>query len=386
MASFEITCTNCGRPYPDEGLPYTCPVCGGIFDFSSPWIFDRFKTDKSQPGIWRYRSTFGLPDDCKPISLGEGRTPLIWSKAFGQEVAFKCENQNPTGSFKDRGSAVITGWVITRGITQVVEDSSGNAGASLAAYATHAGINARIFLPESASGPKRRQIEQLAAEITLIRGARSTVADAVRQEADDGTVYASHAYLPFNFPGYATVAYEIFEQLGEKMPGAVIVPAGQGGLLLGLRRGFDALRIANSRDQGLPPGSRDNDSPILIGVQARACAPLWAAFTAGREGLGFVAENPTLAEGVRIRYPIRGESVLRAVTPGMPSVPGKDVPPGFLVVEEEEILPGRDALAHLGFYVEPTSAIVWNALEQVIHSLPPPIVVILTGSGYKYDG
>ncbi len=363
----EISCTNCGRPYPEAGLPYACPVCGGVYDFATLWTFDPAAIDNSQPGIWRYRASFSIPLDAEPVSLGEGNTPLIWAKAFGREVAFKCEFLNPTGSFKDRGSVLIAAWLNVRGVTTAVEDSSGNAGASLAAYAARSGIKARIFVPASASGPKRRQIEALGAEIVPISGSRSDVAEAARREAEGGAVYASHAYLPCNLPGYATAAYEIFEQLGDRMPGAVIVPAGQGGLLLGLARGFDTLRIANNTI---------TNTPKIIGVQARACAPLWAMYTAGREGLGFVAENPTLAEGVKVRTPVRGEAVLRAVAGGNGSM---------CAVDEEEILPGRDAFARLGFYVEPTSAILWSALQQTINQLPDPVVAILTGAGYKYE-
>lgn len=339
--------------------------------------------DDSQPGIWRYRATFGLDADLEPVSLGEGNTPLVWAKAFGREIAFKCEFQNPTGSFKDRGSAVIAGWLCARGIDEAVEDSSGNAGASLAAYAAHAGVRIRIFIPASASGPKRRQIEALGAVLVSIEGSRSEVTEAVRHEADGGAIYASHAYLPFNLSGYATAAYEICAQLGNQMPGAVIVPAGQGGLLLGLARGFDALRIGNEL-RNISCGKKKEEIPMMIGVQARACAPLWAALTAGREGLGFVAENPTLAEGVKVRYPIRGEAVLRIV-----ETRGSQSPdPGFrsiCVVDEDEILPGREALAHLGFHVEPTSAIVWSALRQIVAEIPDPVVVVLTGSGHKYE-
>jgi threonine synthase len=385
MPSFKISCTNCGRPYPDEGLPYKCPTCGGVFDFSSPWIFNRGRVDNSQPGIWRYRATFGLDDDLEPISLGEGNTPLVRAQAFGHEVAFKCEFQNPTGSFKDRGSTVIIGWLRERGIKEAVEDSSGNAGSSFAAYAARAGIKARIFIPDKASGPKRRQIEALGAELIPVPGARSAAADAVRQVADKGTVYASHAYLPFNLPGYATAAYEIFAQLGNQMPGAVIVPTGQGGLLLGLKRGFDALRIGNKTHQVHGDTNQEYKMPILIGVQARACAPLWAALTAGREGLGFVAENATLAEGVKVRFPVRGEAVLQAVSGENTTFPGTELQSPICVVDEDEILPGREALAHLGFHVEPTSAIVWSALQQFVKVLPDPIVVVLTGSGYKTE-
>jgi threonine synthase len=215
------------------------------------------------PGIWRYRHTFGLPEAAPQISLGEGSTALVWTEAFGRQVAFKCEFQNPSGSFKDRGSATLVSFLCSRGVHEAVEDSSGNAGASFAAYAARAGIKARVYVPESASGPKRRQIEAYGAQVVAVPGPRSNAAEAVRQAADAGTAYASHAYLPYNLPGYATAAYEIFEQLGEA-PGTVIVPAGQGGFLLGMARGFAAMRNA-----GL-----FQEMPLLVGVQASLCAGL----------------------------------------------------------------------------------------------------------------
>lgn len=361
----DVSCTTCGRAYPADSFPYCCPSCGGLYDSPSPIDFDPTRVDRAQPGIWRYHYTFGLPNGFWAVSLGEGNTPLVWAEAFGRKVAFKCEFLNPTGSFKDRGSAVLAALLRARGIREVVEDSSGNAGASLAAYAARAGIQAQIFVPESASGPKRTQIEAYGAKLTSIPGTRADVAEAVKKTADTGRVYASHAHLPFNIPGYATVAYEIFEQLGDEMPGALVVPAGQGGLLRGLVRGFTALRIAN----------KTTTIPKLIGVQARACAPLWAMFTTGGAGLASVTENSTLAEGVRVRVPLRGEAVVAAV---------KKSGGRFTIVDEEDILPGRDALARRGFYVEPTSAIVWPALEQTIQDLADPLVVVLTGSGLKY--
>ena len=174
------------------------------------------------------------------LSLGEGNTPLISATAFGRDVYFKCEYANPSGSFKDRGSATLSPSCYSRGVSEAIEDSSGNAGASFAAYAARAGIKARVYVPEDASGPKRKQIEFYGAELVAVPGPRSNAAEAARRAAEGGMVYASHAYLPFNLPGYATCAYEIVEQLGQA-PGAVILPAGQGGLLLGMGRGFQVF-------------------------------------------------------------------------------------------------------------------------------------------------
>ena len=362
----EIICTNCRRAYPEQGVPYRCPTCGGLFDFTSPPPFDPSRVEQALPGLWRYRHALGLPPGAPQVHLGEGTTPLVWARAFEREVAWKLEFTNPTGSFKDRGSSVLTSFLRSKGVQTALEDSSGNAGASFAAYAARAGLHARIFIPASTSGPKRSQIEAYGAEIVQIPGPRSNAAEAVRQAVDrEGLVYASHAYMPHNLMGYATLAYELFEQMAEP-PGTIILPVGQGGLLLGLQRGFLALQQA-----GLV-----RSLPRMVGVQALACAPLWALSSYGAEGLGWTSEGDTLAEGVRVSLPLRGDAVLQAVERSGGC---------FIAVDESEILPGRDQLARLGLYVEPTSALVWSALAQVAANSPEPIAVILTGSGLKYS-
>jgi threonine synthase len=362
-----IQCINCGNGYPEKGIPYLCDKCGGIFEFSNQPTLNLAQVESSQPGIWKYAHTFGLPKGCEPVSLSEGGTPLVWASIFRRKIAFKCEFLNPSGSFKDRGSSVIVGLLKSRGIHQAVEDSSGNAGASFAAYATRGGIQAEIFIPETASGPKMRQISTYGALLTTIPGSRSDVTLAARKKVNGKIVYASHAYLPFNGPGYATAAYEIYEQLGEKMPGAVIVPAGQGGFLLGLMFGFNQLRIATNSFLPLP---------IMIGVQISTCSPLLELFVNGKINPGKRKSKSTLAEGVNVQNPVRGNEVIKTIK----SSRGR-----IYAVTEKTILPGLNSLAHLGFYIEPTSAIVWPILEQHIDDLPDPIVVILTGSGFKYD-
>jgi threonine synthase len=363
----KIVCLNCGRPYPEVGAPYKCPRCGGLYDYREPLTFG--EVDPDQPGIWRYASSIGRGSfdsalrRSDVVSLGEGNTPLVSAKVFGREVYFKCEYANPTGSFKDRGTATLISFLLSRGVTEAVEDSSGNAGASFAAYAARPGIKARVYVPESASGLKRQQIEMYGAELVVVPGPRSNASEAVRKAAEAGIIYASHAYLPFNLPGYATCAYEIVERLGDN-PGAVIVPAGQGGLLLGMGRGFRAMSQAGRIDR----------IPMLIGVQASACAPLAALFGMGLVGLNFVTEGATLAEGVRVRTPLRADAVVKTT---------RESGGRFVSVDEAHILPGRDALARLGFYVEPTSALVWRALEETLPGLPDPVVAVLTGSGYK---
>jgi threonine synthase len=358
----EIHCINCHRPYPLEGVPFRCQNCGGVFDYREPFEFD-IDNITEDSGIWRYQQTFCLPPGAPQVTLGEGNTPLVWGDFLGRRVAFKLEYLNPTNSFKDRGSAVLTSFLCAKGVESAVDDSSGNAGASFAAYAARSGIKARIFVPDYASRPKTDQMEVFGAQVIRIMGPRSNAAEAVQRAVQEGAIYASHAYLPHSIAGNATVAYELFNQL-DGPPGAVVAPVGQGTLVLGVGRGFQALKRAGLIEK----------MPRLVGVQALACAPLWAVFKYGGAGLSVVTEGETLAEGVRIKHPLRGDALLNLVqqSEGL-----------FVAVEEEQILPGRDQLARMGFYVEATSGIVWNALEQVLEDLPDPVIVILTGSGLK---
>lgn len=360
-----ICCAQCCESYPDTGVPYLCPRCGGIFDYDGPPAFDPHRIDESQPGMWRYVHSFDLPANASVVSLGEGRSPLIPVYYQNQTIWVKLESLNPTGSYKDRGSAVLLSQLIARGVAQAVEDSSGNAGASFAAYAARAGLQARVFVPEAASGPKRNQIELYGADLVRIPGPRSAAAEAVLAEVQRGAVYASHAYLPFGLPGIATIAYEIWEQTGSA-PGTVVAPVGHGGLLLGIMRGFQALQRA----------ARIEHQPYYAGVQAAACAPVVAAFQNGLETLQSVEEGQTLAEGVRVRRPVRAQAILRELPPGG----GR-----LLAVQESNLLPAFYELARMGIHVEPTSALVWAALASLSGNVPEPIVLILSGSGLKYQ-
>lgn len=352
-------CTNCGRPYGLDFGGAGCPVCGGILDLSRPLVFDPKQVEPGAPGLWRYRHTFPLPANAQPVSLGEGGTPLVAVDLGGRSVAFKLESTQPTGSFKDRGMAVMFTGLRTAGVAEAVEDSSGNAGASFAGYAARAGLRARVFVPEAAAGPKRSQIAAYGAEIVAVPGPRSRAAEAALAAVQAGAHYASHVYNPIGLAGNATAAYEIWEQLG-RAPETVVLPVGHGTLLLGLHRGFKALLAAGLIDH----------LPHLVGVQALACAPIWAVQRYGREGLAMVSEAETVAEGIRVVRPVRGDAVLAAVSESGGTL---------LAVDEPAIRAGHNALARLGLYVELTSAVVWEALSQ----LSGDVVAILTGSGLK---
>lgn len=357
-------CTNCGRKQPLGYGGGSCPVCGGILDLAAPLVFDPALVDHRAAGLWRYRHTFPLPADAEPVTLGEGGTPLVAAEVAGRRVHFKLEYLQPTGSFKDRGMAVTFTALRASGVTETLEDSSGNAGAAFAGYAARAGIKARVFVPASAAGPKRAQIAAFGAEVVVVDGPRSLAADAALAAVKAGAHYGSHIYNPIGLAGNATAAYEIWEQLG-RAPELLVLPVGHGTLLLGLHRGFQALRAAGLIAR----------LPRLVGVQALACAPLWAVNRYGREGLAMATEGATRAEGIRVVRPMRGDAVLAAV---------QESGGTLAAVEEADIVTGQNALARMGLYVEATAAVVWPVLGLLLAESPTAdVVVMLTGSGLK---
>jgi threonine synthase len=301
-----------------------------------------------------------------PVTLGEGFTPLISGVWEGLNVYWKLEYLNPTGAFKDRGTALVVNDMVARKVDQVVEDSSGNAGASIAAYAARAGIHVRIYVPTNASPAKRAQISIYGAELVTVPGPRIEATRAVEKAVKIGAVYASHVWHPSTLIGMATTAWEVWEQLDGRAPDWFVAPAGQGTLLLGAWRGFQVL-VASGLIERLPR---------LVAAQAERCAPIAEAIGGGKEDVDGVPPRPTIAEGVAIVKPVRGRALLQALRESRGLTP---------VATEDEIVQAQKKLASMGFYVEPTSAAAVAILPKIKCHISPgeTVVVALTGSGLK---
>jgi threonine synthase len=306
-------------------------------------------------------------DSADAVSLGEGWTPLVTGNWGGSPVHYKLDFMMPTGSFKDRGMTVMVSYLRSRGIARVLEDSSGNAGASLSAYAAAAGLACRILVPETASYPKIAQIAACGADVVTIKGSRQDVAEAaLRQSAE--IFYASHNWQPFFVEGIKTLAYELWEQLGFRAPDNLVVPLGYGSNVLGAERGFGELTRRGEIGTG----------PRLFGVQAANCAPYHAAFVAGGYDLVATPISPTVAEGIATPKPTRVAEVLNAVRQSGGSV---------VAVREAEIVDALRDLARRGLYVEPTSATAAAGLTRLLAAgvIRPheTTVLVLTGTGLK---
>lgn len=362
-----ITCSACPTPASDL-TAWRCAACGSPLEITNLPPFNPDQINLADHSLWRYAAM--LPA-AKQISLGEGSAPIIDARigvdASYDGVRFRAalEYLNPTGSYKDRGTVLVVNHLLAQGVREVVEDSSGNAGSSLAMYASLAGMRARIFTPAGAVGAKKKQIG-MAGEAVGIPGPRQAVTDAVIAAAQEpGVVYASHAWSPFFIAGQMTLAWDIWLQNGRRAPGAVAMPVGMGCLLLGVYRGFVALLNA-----GLI-----TTVPRLYAVQTEASDPIVRAWETGADDVPPIETQRTVADGIVIAKPVRSKALLKAIRASGGAA---------FRVPEAAILPARDALARRGLLVEPTSATTVAALPQLRqHYQGDDLTIVFTGHGLK---
>lgn len=353
-----------------ELAPLRCPYTSYPLEYTDLPLFDPNVIATDEPGLWRYAAMLPVvhPGHGR-VSLGEGWTPLIADQWRGHAVDWKLDTLMPTGSYKDRGVSVMVNWFTGLGAQIVVDDSSGNAGASLACYAGRAGLTARIYVPATAPEPKRAQIAVYGAELVPVPGPRDMATKAAENDTQHAreVVYASHAWHPAFLLGQMTCAWEIWEQLGRTVPDWLLAPLGNGGLLLGTWRGF----------QHLMQSGVINRLPRLVAVQAEPYTPVYDAFLSKAE---HIQSQPRMgkisADGIAISYPAHATSVLKAVRQSQGKV---------VAVGEEEVLAAQETLAMRGLFVEPTSATVAAALDKIRPAIGSGerVVAILTGHGLK---
>jgi threonine synthase len=358
----ELRCGSCGALAPGFA-PWRCPACGSPLEIDLPVPDAATFAVGSADGLWRYRGWLPVAE---PVELGEPRTALVELPHGATTVLAKLEGGLPTGSFKDRGTAVTVAWLRSRGVREIVVDSSGNAAASFAAYAARAGLRLRVFAPADASPAKLLQVRAHGAELVTVSGSRSAAGDVARAAVEVGgphVAYASHLWQSSFLAGTASFAYEVFEQLGNRAPDAVIAPLGGGTLLLGAHLGFGRLRAAGLIDT----------TPRLIGVQSSACPPLAHAWRAGLSDAVAMEPGPTIAEGIRIARPPRSPQILAAIRESSGEI---------LEVSDDEIRASLRQLLEQGVFVEPTSAAAHAGLARLA-SEHETIVLGLTAQGLK---
>jgi len=372
-------CPECGAHYPLESLAFRCS-CGSLLDIAP--FEPRFPASAAGSGersIFRYVEAMPpLAADCPgwtaawhQVSMGEGLTPLVPLDAADAGILVKVDYAMPTLSFKDRGAAVLVAVARAAGARRLVQDSSGNAGASVAAYAARAGMGCDIFVPATTSPRKVSQIEAYGARAVLVPGTREDTAAAALEAAETGardgsTFYASHVYNPFFYQGTKTYIYEVYESLGGRLPDTLYIPLGNGTLVLGAYLAIKDLMALGLVARG----------PHIVAVQAAGCAPVFEAFEHGNTMVEAVTNTGTEAEGIAIAAPMRGSRVLAALR----ELGGEVVP-----APEAGIAKAKHEVGSHGFYIETTSAATFAAFfERRAAGIDEGLVVLpLCGAGLK---
>ncbi|MCX5822897.1 MAG: threonine synthase [Deltaproteobacteria bacterium] len=359
----QLVCPKCKAAYPLDDRRWKCD-CGSCLDIEFAAAFPLAKIKSRKPTLWRYREAIPIKDNSSIVSFDEGFTPLLEVDIDGRSVLVKQDHLFPTGSYKDRGAAVLISKVKELGIKEVVEDSSGNAGCAIAAYCARAGVRSHIFVPADTAAAKSAQIQLYGAALNWVPGSREDTARAVLKAAEK-VYYASHSWNPFFFHGTKTYAFEVCEQLGWKAPDAVILPVGNGTLLLGAAIGFRELLTAKVI----------KSLPKLIGIQSENCAPLYQAFRRNLKEIPRIVKKDTLAEGISIADPIRGTHIIDAV---------RESNGDFVIVSDAEIKDALKNMAKKGYYIEPTSAAaIAGASKYLAKSKDEVVVSVFTGHGLK---
>lgn len=359
-------CTDCGKTVPTNTRLSSCD-CGGLWKLEfKPPKFNLAEIDKNEWSLFRYKKFMPLEDECwQEISLGEGLTPII---KFNEDLLFKMDYLMPTLSFKDRGAAVLISHCKSIGVDKVVQDSSGNAGNSVAAYCAKAGIGCEIFVPKGTSPKKIAMIEAHGAKVNVIAGSRDYCAEVCREKVkNEGVYYANHCYNPYFYQGTKTYIYEVYEQLG-RIPDYLVVPVGNGTLFLGVIFGLEHLL-----ESGLI-----NKMPKIIALQSENCDPLLKAKEKGLLNPTEVEVKATIAEGIAIGKPVRGREILEYAQK-------YDI--DFIHAPENKILEARKEIAKRGIYCEHTTAANYAAYLEYcrVNGKVKDCLITICGAGLKSD-
>jgi threonine synthase len=376
-----LECTRCQRQYP-AGEIHTLCECGGP-------LFARYDLDKAaknmRPGhlalreatLWRYDDVLPVDNPDYRISLGEGFTPLLTARRLGSSIgiprlSIKDESGNPTGSFKARGLSLAVSMAKSLGATDVCLPSAGNAGSALGAYAARGGLKSHVFVPSDVAPMFVMEARSYGAEVVKVDG---LITDAGRvcaeRAAENGWYECATLKEPYRVEGKKTMGYEIAEQLGWKLPDAILYPTGGGTGLIGMWKAFRELETMGY----VGPGR-----PRMYAVQAEGCAPIVKAFSEGREDAPMWEGAATLAHGLRVPKAIGDFLILRAL---------RESRGAGVAVSDEEIIQGvKDAAATEGLFMAPEGGACVAALRKLRasgHLSPDESVVLFnTGTGYKY--
>jgi threonine synthase len=372
----------CGAPPYDPRRQHHLCACGAPllarYDLRAARAWSPQSLIGRDPNMWRYRELMPLLDGERPLTLGEGWTPLIHARRLGADLGLsrlfiKDESLNPTNSFKARGLAAAVTRAAALGATTLSVPSAGNAANAMAAYAAAAGLEAKVFMPRDVKVPFIRECELYGAEVTLVDG---LITDAGRVAAEQGRPLGwydvSTLKEPYRIEGKKTMAYELGEQMDWQFPDWIIYPTGGGTGMVGMWKAFDELEQIGWKETTV--------RPKMVSVQAEHCAPIVRAFDRGAERSEMWQDARTIADGLRVPKAIGDFLVLRAIRESGGTA--------MSVTDREMIDAMKELGAREGISAAPEGGAALSAVRKLAADgrMKPDdtVVVFNTGGALKY--
>ncbi len=368
-----VECLFCQKKSPLDLFDPFCPECREPMVFATMRRRRAFALEKNL-ALEKFLDFLPLDKVDGTISLGEGNTPLVplrrITKKYGlPSVLAKNETMNPTGSFKDRGTAVAVQKACSMGIEKIGTVSTGNMAASTAAYGAKAGLRTFVFLKEDSTPEKTLSTGIHGAVLLRVKGDYGKIFLRSYEIGRKQKIFFINSIDPLRIEGYKITGFETFFQLGRRAPRYVFVPVSSGGHLIGLIRSFQDLK-----QEGLI-----KTLPVFVGVQAKGCSPIARAYAFGKDTFQRLAKAETIAHAISNPSPPAGNLVLRMIreTGGL-----------IIAVTDREILSAQRELAEYeGIFADPASATTLAALIRLSRSRPfkpkDKAVLVITGSGLK---
>ena len=372
----------CGAgPYDPSAIHHLC-TCGAPllvrYDLEAARAWSRESLTGRAPTMWRYREMMPLGVGEQPVTLGEGFTPLLQARTLGKLVGLhhlyvKDESLNPTNSFKARGLSAAVTKARALGVTTLSVPSAGNAADAMAAYAAHAGLQAKVFMPRDVKKPFIQEAQLYGADVTLVDG---LITDAGRLAAEHGASQGwydvSTLKEPYRIEGKKTMAYELAEQLDWRLPDWILYPTGGGTGMVGMWKAFAELEALGWIESGR--------RPKMVTVQATGCAPIVRAFDQGTEKAEPWENASTCADGLRVPKAIGDFLVLRAI---------RESGGTAVAVTDDDMVKGMKELGRYeGVSAAPEGGATVAALRWLCHHrrIAPDETVVLfnTGGALKY--
>ncbi|MCA0453320.1 MAG: threonine synthase [Chloroflexi bacterium] len=380
----ELKCPVCGRRYPESEVQYTCPSCGEVgtlevlYDYSalSAQLDRDALRNQHEQSMWRYKALLPIESGSKVSPLRVGMTPLYDTTRVAdtlglRQVWLKDDGQNPTGSLKDRASAMVVARAMEQGIKTVSTASTGNAAAALSGIGASVGMNIIIFVPASAPEAKIAQLLVYGATVLLVEDTYDVAFELCSQMClSEGWYCRNTGMNPYTVEGKKTVAYEIAEQLDWQVPDVVMVGVGDGNIIAGVYKGFyDLLQLGWIQR-----------IPRLIGVQA-----------AGSSALVHAWENDLRPQDIK---PMPAETIADSISASLPRDRAKglravrETNGAMIAVPDDEIIMAIPELAQLtGVYGEPSCTAVYAGAKRAVQSglidKDESVLLLMTGNGLK---